>query len=94
VSVARPQDLVRKGSFLRCALFGQPFLTSERDAGRNSACNDIAHFPGWSDQQAKLAENQMSFFEVGSSWRFGHEDFRLPGNPDTMRRRKRGNTNN
>jgi hypothetical protein len=52
----------------------------------------MTSLPGWSDQQAELAENQMSFFEVGSGWRFGHEDFRLPGNPDTMRRRKRGNT--
>jgi hypothetical protein len=71
------EALCARGSFLPSALFGQTFLTPERDTSRNSACYDIAHFPGGSDQQAKLAENQMSFFEVGLSLCFGHEDFCL-----------------
>jgi hypothetical protein len=42
----------------------QRFLSPKRDASRDRARNDIAHFSRWSDQQAKLAEDQMSFFEV------------------------------
>jgi hypothetical protein len=38
----------------------------------------------WSDQQAKFTEDQINFFEVGLSWRFGHKDFCLLGKPDTM----------
>ena len=75
-----------KASFLPSPLFGQTFLTPERDAGRNSACYEIAHFPRWSDQQVKLTENQMSFFGVGLSWRFEHEDSCLLWKSDTMRR--------
>jgi hypothetical protein len=51
----------------------QRFLSPKCDASRDRARNDIAHFPRWSDQQAKLAEDQMSFFEVGCSGRLGHK---------------------
>jgi hypothetical protein len=57
----------KTSSFRRVASFAaarrcQRFLSPTCDASSNRACNDIAHFSRWPDQQAKLAENQMSFF--------------------------------
>jgi hypothetical protein len=48
--------------FVAAARLCQNFLAPERDASRASARNNIAHFPRWSDQQAKLAEDQMRLF--------------------------------
>jgi hypothetical protein len=49
-------------SFALLTLFSQGFPALKRDASRDRASNDIAHFSRWSDQQAELAEDEMSFF--------------------------------
>ena len=52
-------------SFYLFPFLCQRFFSPKRDACRDRACNNNAYFPRRSDQQAKLAEDQMSFFEVG-----------------------------
>jgi hypothetical protein len=51
---------------------GRRFLPPKRNARRDRARYDVAHFSRWSDQQAKLANDQMSLFEVGCGGRLGH----------------------
>jgi hypothetical protein len=69
------------GSFISAALFCQGIFSPKRNLGCNCARNNIAHFPRRSDQQAKLAEDQMSFFEVGCSGRLGHVVITLVSGP-------------
>jgi hypothetical protein len=61
------RDLVLASARLR-----QRFLPAKRIACGDCALNDIAHFTRWSNQQAKLADDQMCLFKVGCGWRLWH----------------------
>ena len=59
-------------SFYLFPFLCQRFFSPKRDACRDRARNEIAHFPGRSDQQAKFADDQMRLFDVRRSGCFRH----------------------